>query len=76
MPDTIALVAWLHRDLLIKRLDAEIDAEADDPASLSHADREVRAAEAEADLLATERDIFVDLARTGGGASGGIPCRH
>ncbi len=54
VPDTIALVAWLHRDLLIKRLDAEIDAEADDASSI---DREVRAAEAEADLLATERDI-------------------
>ena len=47
VPDTIALVAWLHRDLLIKRLDAEIDAEADDPAALSHADRKSDAAEAQ-----------------------------
>ena len=25
--DAVALIAWLHRDLLIKRLDAEIDGE-------------------------------------------------
>ena len=33
VPDTVAMFAWLHRDLLIKKLDAEIDAEADDNAA-------------------------------------------
>jgi hypothetical protein len=54
VPDTIALFAWLHKDALIKRLDAEIDAEADDPASLSVGDREIRTAEAMGDLLDVE----------------------
>ena len=53
--DALALFAWLHRDELLKRLDEEIDAEADDDSALSHADRERRAAEVQADLLATER---------------------
>jgi hypothetical protein len=55
VPDAVALIAWLHKDALIKRLDAEIDTESDDAASLSHADREVRIAEAQADLLDIER---------------------
>ena len=54
-PDVLALVAWLHRDALIERLDAEIDSEADDKSALSHAERERQAAEVQADLLATER---------------------
>jgi hypothetical protein len=55
-PDTLALFAWLHRDALIKRLDAEIDAEADDKSALSHAEREKAEAQVQADLLAVERD--------------------
>jgi hypothetical protein len=56
VPDTLALVAWLHKDALIKRLDAEIDAEADDGASLSHEAREKAESEVMGDLLAVERD--------------------
>jgi hypothetical protein len=36
--DVVGLVAWLHKDAQIKRLDAEIDSEADDGAALSHED--------------------------------------
>ena len=36
VPDTVAMFAWMHRDALIKKLDTEIDAEADDKAALSH----------------------------------------
>ena len=53
--DALALFAWLHREELVKRLDAEIDAEADDESALSHAERERRTAEVQSDLLATER---------------------
>jgi hypothetical protein len=56
VPDTLALVAWLHKDALIKRLDAEIDAEADDGAALSHEAREKAESEVMGDLLAVERD--------------------
>jgi hypothetical protein len=56
VPDTVALFAWLHKDALIARLDAEIAAEADDATALTHAEREKREAEAMADLLAVERD--------------------
>ena len=55
LPD-IALVAWLHRDLLIKRLEAEIDAESNDKSALSHEARQKAEAEVMSDLLAIERD--------------------
>jgi hypothetical protein len=56
VPDTVALLAWAFRDALIARLDAEIDAEADDAAALTHEQRQQREAEAQGDLLAIERD--------------------
>jgi hypothetical protein len=55
VPD-IALVAWLHRDALIKKLDAEIDSEADDAAALTHEARQKAEAEVMGDLLAVERE--------------------
>jgi hypothetical protein len=54
--DTLAIFAWLHRDALIKQLSALIDSEADDKSALSDTDRQLRTAEVEADLLATERE--------------------
>jgi hypothetical protein len=59
-------------DLLADRrqLDAEIDSQSDDPASLSHAEREVRVAEAMGDLLQTERD---ECALTWRAQSEGLP---
>jgi hypothetical protein len=56
VPDTVALVAWLHKEALIAALDAEITVEADDEAALSHEMRQQREAEVQGDLLATERD--------------------
>jgi hypothetical protein len=35
VPDALAMFAWLHRETLINRLDAEIDSEADDAAALT-----------------------------------------
>jgi hypothetical protein len=55
VPDAVALTCWLHRDLLISKLDAEIDTESDDSAALSHTDRELRSAEIQGDLVDTER---------------------
>ena len=54
--DLTALVAWLLKETLIKRLDEEIAAEADDKAALSPEAREKAEAEVMADLLAVERD--------------------
>jgi hypothetical protein len=56
VPDMLALVAWLMKDALIKRLDGEIASEADDAAALTHEARREREAEVLADLLACERD--------------------
>lgn len=53
--DTMALFAWLHRDALVAKLEAEIGTVADDTAALSPEDREQRLAEIAADRLATER---------------------
>ena len=54
LPDVLGLIAWMHRDLLIKRLDTLIDAESDPGAALSHGDREIRTAEVMGDLLSVE----------------------
>ena len=72
-PDALALTCWLHRDALIARLNAEIDSESDDKAALSHADREVRAAEVQADLVEVER---VEAALVFDAWSKGLPCEH
>ena len=56
VPDTVALIAWLHKDALIKRLDELIGAEADDGAALSHEARQQAEAEVQGDLLAVERE--------------------
>ncbi|MGL3109407.1 hypothetical protein [Bradyrhizobium sp. BR 1432] len=50
----VPLIAWLFKDALVKRLDAEIDTEADDGASLSHIEREKRLSEVQQDLLFSE----------------------
>jgi len=52
----VPLLVWLHQDFLIKRLDAEIDTEADDKAALSHEARQKAEAEVMGDLLSIERD--------------------
>jgi hypothetical protein len=54
--DVAGLFAFFLKPTVISFLDGLVDAEKDDPASLSHADREVRTAEAMADLLSVERD--------------------
>jgi hypothetical protein len=54
--DVIGLFASLLKPTLISALDALVDAEADDPASLSHEDRQLRTAEIMGDLLSAERD--------------------
>jgi hypothetical protein len=54
-PDALALVAWLHKDALLKKLDAEIDAVADDKNAMSVAAREQAEADIAEDLLETER---------------------
>jgi hypothetical protein len=73
VPDTVALFAWLHRDTLIKRLDAEIDTEADDAAALSHEARQKAEAEVMGDLLAVERD---ECALVWQAQAQNLPCEH
>jgi hypothetical protein len=55
VPDVVGLLTWALKDALIKKLDAEIDGEADDAAALGHEERQRREAEVMDDLLATER---------------------
>jgi hypothetical protein len=71
--DPVALVAWLLKDALIKRLDAEIDAESDDAASLLPEAREKAEAEILSDILANDRaeSFFVALAQ-----SQNLPVEH
>jgi hypothetical protein len=52
--DMAAVLAWLHRDALIKRLDQEIDAESDDANALSPEVRAQRESEVLSDLIAVE----------------------
>jgi len=73
VPD-IALVAWLHRDLLIKRLDELIDSEADDPAAaLSHEARQKAEAEVMGDVLDIERQ---EAALVWAAQDQKFPCEH
>jgi hypothetical protein len=53
--DALALFAWTFKEVLISKLAAEIDGEADDAAALSHEAREKAEAELMADLLDIER---------------------
>src|SRR5436190_1585904 len=70
----VALIAWLHRDLLIERLDAAIDTESDDPAgALMHKQRQQREAEAQGDLLDIERQ---EAALVWQGQSQCLPVEH
>lgn len=56
-PDTIGLLAWLHHDALVARLEAEIDAEAgDDAAALDDKARAAQIATITADKLALEHE--------------------
>jgi hypothetical protein len=71
--DVFALIAWLHKDALIARLDREIDAEADDGATLSHADRERQAAKVAEDLLDAERQEAALVWRA---LEQGLPAEH
>lgn len=56
VPDVMALLAWLHQDELIRRLDAEIDATADDANALDADQRRQEEAEILADRLSIERE--------------------
>jgi hypothetical protein len=73
VPDTIALMCWLHKDALIAALDREISTESDDPASLSHEAREKAEAEVQGDLLAVERD---ECALVWTAQAQNLPCEH
>jgi hypothetical protein len=73
LPDAVALFAWTFKDALVKRLDAEIDAEADDKAAMSHEARQKAEAEVMADLLAVERD---ECALVWQAQSQNLPCEH
>jgi hypothetical protein len=71
--DTVALVAWLHHDMLIGALDREIDAEADDDAALSHEVREQREAEVMGDILEQDR---TEAALVWQAQAQGLPIEH
>lgn len=73
MPDALALVVWLHRDALVKKLSGEVDAIADDANALTDEQRAVALAEIERDRLAAEREevALVELA-----AESGTPIAH
>lgn len=56
VPDAFGLMAWAFGDLLIARLNAEIDAIADDSAALSDTQRAERQKVIQSDLLSVERE--------------------
>jgi hypothetical protein len=56
VPDVLGLLAWLHRDALVKAVSAEIDNMADDAHALSDTERQKRAAQLRAELLDLQRE--------------------
>lgn len=55
VPDSPAIMVWLHRDVLVKRLEQQIDAESDDAKALSDAQRAQRQGALLENILALER---------------------
>lgn len=55
-PDTLSLMAWLHKDALLAALDREVDEMADDAAALSDEERAAKIAKTKAALLIAERN--------------------
>jgi hypothetical protein len=51
----VALLAWLHRDALVERVCAEIDAVSDDAIALSEEDRRSRTEKTQAQIMHAER---------------------
>ena len=68
--DVVGLLAFLLKPTLISALDALVDAEQDDPAALTHEQRQKAEAEAQNDLRATERNICALIWR---GQADGLP---
>ena len=62
-PDAIAIVAWAHRDVLIARLDEEIESCSTDTEALTDEQRSVKTAAISADILAIEREEEVLIER-------------
>ncbi len=54
--DALAFTAWLHRDALVAKMDAEIGASADDALAIKSADRIKKASHLRSLLLAAERE--------------------
>jgi hypothetical protein len=71
--DVAGLFSFFLKPTVISILDGLVDAEQDDPASLSQEDREVRIAEAQADLLAVE---FDEAALVFAAWEHGLACEH
>ena len=69
VPDA-ALLAWLHRDALIEKLEQEIDRAANDKAALSAAERAEATADVQRQLLEIERQEAVLVWR---GIEQGLP---
>jgi hypothetical protein len=72
-PDAIALFAWTFGDVLVKRLDEAIDADADDANALGHDERRKREAQVWADLLEIER---IESALVWAALAQGLPTEH
>ena len=71
--DSVATLAWLVPEILIRKLDAEIDSEADDKSAMSHEAREHAEAEVLGDILEQDR---IEAALVWSGQSQGLPCEH
>ena len=62
-PDALGVMAWIHRDALIARLDKEIESCSTDAEALTDEQRTVKSAAIWADILAYEREEEVLIER-------------
>lgn len=67
-PDPLALVCWLHRDELLKRIEREIADRADDASALNDETREKKRRQVAASILAAEREeeLLIEAAEEAG----------
>lgn len=67
-PDSLALVAWLHRDALIAAVESAVEADSDDTLALSEVDRHAKREKLVSELLSREREeeALIELATARG----------
>jgi hypothetical protein len=73
LPNTLAILAWVHRDAVIAAVNRAIDEEADDKSALGDSERRKREQQVLADILQNDR---LEAAICWAAIDAQLPCEH